>query len=119
MRWPASSACSSRTGQRGLRRLPAQGRPRLRKRADGGVRDCGFIPRLAQTASQMQTILALVAGGLGIALVPRAMRAVAMEGVRYLQVRKGNASLRYALGRPTTRPTRTRRCSRSWPWRSA
>lgn len=60
--------------------------------------ECGFIPRLVQTASQMQAILALVAGGLGVALVPQAMRAVRMEGVSYVNVRKRNARVRYALG---------------------
>jgi DNA-binding transcriptional LysR family regulator len=60
--------------------------------------DCGFIPRFVQTASQMQAIVALVAGGLGIALVPQAMRAVAMDNVRYLAVRKGRAPVQYALG---------------------
>lgn len=60
--------------------------------------ESGFIPRFVQTAGQMQAILALVAGGLGIALVPHAMRAVQMEGVKYLDVRRRNAQLRYALG---------------------
>lgn len=60
--------------------------------------DCGFIPRFVQTASQMQAIVALVAGGLAIALVPQAMRAVAMDNVRYLAVRKGRAPVQYALG---------------------
>ncbi|MDB5899755.1 MAG: Transcriptional regulator, LysR family [Ramlibacter sp.] len=59
--------------------------------------DCGFIPRSVQTASQMQAILALVAGGLGVALVPKAMSAVVMENVSYLQLRKGNATIRYPL----------------------
>jgi DNA-binding transcriptional LysR family regulator len=60
--------------------------------------ESGFIPRFVQTASQMQAILALVAGGLGIALVPQAMRAVHMADVRYLNVRQRRAQLRYALG---------------------
>ncbi len=60
--------------------------------------DCGFIPRFVQVAAQMQTILALVAGGLGVALVPAAMRAVQMDNVAYLQVRKRSAAVRYALG---------------------
>ncbi len=60
--------------------------------------DSGFIPRFVQTASQMQAILALVAGGLGVALVPQAMRAVAMENVNYVPVRKRSAAVRYALG---------------------
>lgn len=59
---------------------------------------CGFAPRLVQSASQMQAILTLVAGGLGVALVPQAMRAVAMEHVHFLQVRMKSAPVRYALG---------------------
>jgi DNA-binding transcriptional LysR family regulator len=60
--------------------------------------DCGFIPNFVQVAAQMQTILALVGGGLGIALVPQAMQAVQTEHVVYLQVRRRNAPVRYALG---------------------
>jgi DNA-binding transcriptional LysR family regulator len=60
--------------------------------------DCGFIPNFVQVASQMQTILALVGGGLGIALVPQAMQAVQTEHVVYLQVRRRNAQVKYALG---------------------
>jgi len=59
---------------------------------------CGFIPRFVQTAAQMQAIVALVAGGLGIALVPQAMRAVAMDNVRYLAVRQGRSPVQYGLG---------------------
>ncbi|CAN7304696.1 LysR family transcriptional regulator [Variovorax sp. LjRoot290] len=60
--------------------------------------DSGFIPNFVQVASQMQTILALVGGGLGIALVPQAMQAVQTEHVVYLQVRRRNAPVKYALG---------------------
>ena len=59
--------------------------------------DCGFVPHFVQTASQMQVILALVAG-LGIALVPKAMAAVVMEKVHYVPLRRGSASIRYPLG---------------------
>jgi DNA-binding transcriptional LysR family regulator len=71
--------------------------------------DSGFIPNFVQVASQMQTILALVAGGIGIALVPQAMQSVLMENVAYLQVRRRNAPVKYSLGlafRPSnTNPT--------------
>jgi DNA-binding transcriptional LysR family regulator len=43
-------------------------------------------------------VLALVAAGVGVALVPDAMRAVAMRDVEYLQVRNGSAPVRYGLG---------------------
>ena len=60
-------------------------------------REAGFAPRFAHRASQMQTALALVAGGLGIALVPEAMRVVALEGVAYVGVRRGRAAVGYPL----------------------
>jgi DNA-binding transcriptional LysR family regulator len=44
----------------------------------------GFVPRIAQDATQVQTILSLVQSGLGSALVPSAMARIAPEGVRLL-----------------------------------
>lgn len=44
----------------------------------------GFSPRIAQEATQVQTILSLVQSGLGIALVPAGMARIAPEGVRLL-----------------------------------
>jgi len=49
-------------------------------------RSAGFLPRVAQQAAQMQAILTLVAGGLGIALVPASMRRLRMEDVRFLDI---------------------------------
>ena len=43
----------------------------------------GFAPRLAQEAIQMQTILGLVAAGLGVALVPACMAKLGRPDVRY------------------------------------
>lgn len=60
--------------------------------------ESGFVPRFAQTASQMQAILALVAAGHGVALVPAAMSAVQVEGTRFLQVRQKGRPVRYPLG---------------------
>jgi DNA-binding transcriptional LysR family regulator len=44
----------------------------------------GGEARIAQQAIQMQTIISLVSGGLGIALVPASLRNLARTGVRYL-----------------------------------
>ena len=44
----------------------------------------GFTPRLAQEAIQMQTILGLVAAGLGVAVVPHCMSKLERSDVRYL-----------------------------------
>ncbi|HEX2891934.1 LysR family transcriptional regulator [Vineibacter terrae] len=60
--------------------------------------ESGFVPNVVQVAPQMQTILALVAAGMGIALVPQAMRSVQMDNVAYVDVRRGAAPVRYALG---------------------
>lgn len=46
----------------------------------------GFFPKVVQEASQMQAVLTLVAGGLGIALVPASMRVLAMKDVAFLDV---------------------------------
>jgi DNA-binding transcriptional LysR family regulator len=41
----------------------------------------GFVPKIEQEANQMQTIVSLVAGGLGIALVPKAVASLGLEGM--------------------------------------
>lgn len=46
----------------------------------------GFLPKVVQEASQMQAVLTLVAGGLGIALVPSSMRRLRMEDVCFLEI---------------------------------
>jgi DNA-binding transcriptional LysR family regulator len=50
-------------------------------------RRAGFAPRLAQEAIQMQTILGLVAAGLGVALVPACMANLRRQDVAYLKLR--------------------------------
>ncbi|MBV7485077.1 LysR family transcriptional regulator [Bordetella sp. BOR01] len=52
----------------------------------GACQAAGFMPRVVQEASQMQAILTLVAGGLGIALVPSSMRRLHMEDVCFLEI---------------------------------
>jgi DNA-binding transcriptional LysR family regulator len=48
----------------------------------------GFSPRVVQEAAQMQTILSLVAGGIGVALVPQSVQTLRREGVRYKHLRE-------------------------------
>jgi DNA-binding transcriptional LysR family regulator len=43
----------------------------------------GFSPRIAQEARQMQTIVSLVSGGAGVALVPDCLRHLQRDGVVY------------------------------------
>lgn len=48
----------------------------------------GFSPRVVQEASQMQTILSLVAAGIGIALIPASVQNLRNEGVHYKPLRE-------------------------------
>ncbi|WP_343952696.1 LysR family substrate-binding domain-containing protein [Tsukamurella spumae] len=57
---------------------------------DGAVvRTCaaaGFTPRRAHQVSQTSTLLALVAAGLGIALVPRTANSIQLPGVHFVDL---------------------------------
>ncbi len=57
----------------------------------------GFSPRVVQEASQMQAVLTLVAGGLGIAMVPASMRTLAMKDVVFLDLAKTRPPPSYQL----------------------
>lgn len=53
----------------------------------------GFKPRIDQHAQQINGLLALVAAGLGLALVPATMRAVRLAGVSYVPLEDADAYL--------------------------
>lgn len=59
--------------------------------------DAGFEPVIAQHAQQLNGLLALVAAGLGLALVPASMRTVQLEGVRYVPLEDPQAYLLLAV----------------------
>ena len=46
----------------------------------------GFAPKIVQEARELPTIIALVATGLGVAIVPAAMRCIMTGGVRYVEI---------------------------------
>jgi DNA-binding transcriptional LysR family regulator len=74
---------------------------------DAAARAChaaGFSPRHAHEANQTSIVLALVAAGTGIALLPSSVLAVAVEGVRYVELEPG----------PDTRPPVTADVALSW-----
>lgn len=50
-------------------------------------RDAGFSPRLGQEVGELQTVLALVAAGLGVSLVPQSVRHWQRPGVVYRELR--------------------------------
>jgi len=55
--------------------------------------NAGFEPAIAQQAQQLNGLLALVAAGMGIALVPASMQAVHLDGVRYVPLEDVEASM--------------------------
>ena len=57
----------------------------------------GFQPTIAQHAQQINGLLALVAAGLGLALVPASMRTVQLAGVSYVSLEDSDAYLLLAV----------------------
>ena len=88
----------------------------------------GQLPRVAQEAIQMQTIVNLVSAGLGIAWVPESVRQFQRPGVVYRSVSPGKPPGR-AVGKVTVRVGETRSaqvarrevpgCETSLVWSSA
>jgi len=64
--------------------FPAPVAPGFHELVLGFYRAHGREPAVRQEAIQMQTIIALVSAGIGMALVPASMRRLARGGVRYL-----------------------------------
>ena len=63
--------------------FPREAGPGLYDLIIGFCRRAGFSPRIEQEATHMQTIVSLVAAGMGVALVPASLQALRRTGVRY------------------------------------
>ena len=59
----------------------------------------GTAPRIVQEAREMQTIVALVASGSGVTLVPASVQALGLHGAVYRPL-SGNPQTRLAVVRP-------------------
>lgn len=57
----------------------------------------GFSPRILYEASEIHTMVGLVAAGSGVALVPEPVRRLALDGVRYVPLQDPRPALRLAL----------------------
>ena len=90
----AADGCVSlaEIAQHGLVWFPEQQMPALRAQLLSAIRRAGHEVRVVQDANRTLTVLACVAAGLGWSLLPRSVRALHHEGVRYAEVR-GGASL--------------------------
>lgn len=77
--------------------FPASEGPSLYAKLSGACQEAGFTMRVAQEAVQMHTIIALVAAGLGVALVPASMRHLGQAGVVYRELSDVTAALQVDL----------------------
>lgn len=88
---PRSSPLAKRAGAVGVKALrrepfvlfPRPLSPRLYDEIIGYLNRAGFSPRVGQEARQMQTIIGLVAGGLGVSIVPACMQNLRRRDVVY------------------------------------
>lgn len=77
--------------------FPAHEGPSFHARLMSACEQAGFSMRVVQQAVQMHAIIALVASGLGVALVPASMRNLAQAGAIYREVRDLSLSLQVDL----------------------
>lgn len=63
----------------------------------GACRRAGFAPRIEQEAIQMQTIVSLVAAGMGVALVPAALERMRRTGVVYRPLAERGAKVEIGI----------------------
>ena len=77
----AASVSAARLDGEPLIAIPPEASGMLRNAVIGYCRSGGFEPRIRLEAQMQQTIISLVAEGLGLALVPRSMRRLGVAGV--------------------------------------
>lgn len=64
----------------------------------GLLRDAGVQPRIRHEVGETSTLITLVAGGLGAAVVPEPVTALALEGVTYLPLVRPATTVELAVG---------------------
>ncbi len=66
--------------------------------------NAGFRPKVVQEAVQFATLLGLVSGNVGIAIVPDPLRLLTLPGVRFVAISDERATSQVSLATPL-RPT--------------
>jgi DNA-binding transcriptional LysR family regulator len=66
--------------------VPREIAPGLYDIVAGLAARAGFLPRVAQEAIQMQTVVSLVSSGLGVAIVPASVANLGRRGVVYREI---------------------------------
>jgi DNA-binding transcriptional LysR family regulator len=84
--------------------FPASYGPGLHRRIVAACGRAGFVPRVVQEAVQMETIVSLVAAGLGVSLVPPAMARLGRRGIRCVTLTGPATPIRYELALAFARP---------------
>ena len=77
--------------------FPRRLAPALHDQILGCFRDAGLTPSLEQEAIQMQTIVGLVAAGMGIALVPQSVSNLKRPGVEYRALKEASPLVEIGL----------------------
>src|SRR5690606_10703133 len=78
--------------------FPRTGAPVLHDLVIRLYADHGAQPIIGQRAMQMQTIINLVAEGMGLAFVPNSMRSLSPAGVSYVRLRGGAPEIEVGMG---------------------
>jgi DNA-binding transcriptional LysR family regulator len=81
-RWPGRVALRSLAREPFIL-FPREVAPELHDAIVALCRRAGFAPQIGQEAIQMQTIVSLVAGGMGVSLVPASLEHLRRDGVVY------------------------------------
>jgi DNA-binding transcriptional LysR family regulator len=68
--------------------FPRNPEPSFGAYLSGLCRDAGFEPKVTQETHELNTALSLVAGGIGIAMMPASIRAIERSGVVYVPFKK-------------------------------
>ncbi|OCW58361.1 LysR family transcriptional regulator [Hoeflea olei] len=90
--------------------FPRTGAPVLHDLVTRLYADFGAHPVIGQRAMQMQTIINLVAEGLGLAFVPSSMCSLSPAGVTYLRLRESAPTIEVGMGwRPEEAPELVRK----------
>jgi DNA-binding transcriptional LysR family regulator len=71
--------------------------PSFYDRIVGACREAGFSPRVVQEAIQMQTIIGMVAAGIGVALVPASESNLTRKGVVYKPIQDEGLEVELAM----------------------
>lgn len=67
------------------------------------LRDAGIEPRIRHEVGETSTVLTLVAGGRGVAIVPEPVTALALDGVTYVPMAGGAAAVDLAVAHQANR----------------